>query len=449
MPGPLKLVLGRDERPTVRVQGRTHSSTGISDDLLSARETRTPGAWKEGISMARPLPLRANLEWLKKLSKERLDALRASQADVKLSEAQRAVAQEYGFSSWRKLKTHVQQVREQLDTVVPADVRRRAAAESVPPDDPDLAQFLAAIEAGDVQAVNESLARRPALAVAHGPNGQTALHVAAQCNDPNLATILVACGGDLEAKLGQSGHSVLSWAVTCHAQECATALLKLGAEPDLFCAAGVGSLEHVRAFFDAAGNLILGASRTGSTRYAPDGSRLPCPPATAQDQISDALYIACRNGHVDVVQFLLAKQPDLSFRAYLGATPLHWAYFGGSRRAVELLEQNGADVNARDDTLGCTPRSFGICVPANWGFAFLVRARLADDPTLLDIMDGRTSPLHEAARNNQTEIVRLLLDHGANALLTNGDGKTPFDLAIGQHHVEVAAMLQNAAGKKS
>lgn len=46
-------------------------------------------------------------------------------------------------------------------------------------------------------------------------------------------------------------------------------------------------------------------------------------------------------------------------------------------------------------------------------------------------MDGRTSPLHEAARNNQDEVVRLLLDHGANhRALTNGDGKTPLDMSF-------------------
>ena len=304
-------------------------------------------------------------------------------------------------------------------------VRHRAATESVAPDDPDLARLLAAVDAGELQAVTGLLTRRPALAAAHGPDGQTPLHMAAQYNDPRIAAVLVAYGADVNAKFGVSGHSALSWAVTCNALECADALVKLGAEPDLFCAAGFGALEHVQACFDANGVPVPGASQTGSTRYAPDGSRLPCPPLTAREQVSDALYMACRNGHAEVVQFLLGKQPDLSFRAYLGATVLHWAYFGGSRTVVELLEQSGADPAARDDTLGCTPRSFGICVPANWGFAFLVRARLADDPTLVNIMDGRTSPLHEAARNNRAEVMHLLLDHGANPSLTNGDGKTP------------------------
>jgi ankyrin repeat protein len=313
--------------------------------------------------------------------------------------------------------------------------------------EPDLSHLLAAIAAGETATVTQLLTQQPALAAAHAADGQTPLHLAAQCNDPQIAATLVAYGADLNAKYGQSGHSPLSWAVTCNAMECAQTLVKLGAETDLFCAAGIGLLDHVRACFDETGALLANASRTGSSRFAPDGSRLPCPPLTAREQISDALYIACRNAQAEVVRFLLSKEPDLSFRAYQDATPLHWAYFGGSRAILEMLEQSGADTAARDGLLGCTPRSFGICVAANWGFAFLVRARLAEDPNLINIMDGRTSPLHEAVRSNSTEVVGILLGHGANPTLTNGDGKSPLDLATELGHVEVAELLRGAAGR--
>jgi hypothetical protein len=49
-------------------------------------------------------------------------------------------------------------------------------------------------------------------------------------------------------------------------------ILRLGAgadagiEPDLFCAAGLGDVERIRAFFSPDGRLKPSASRTGSSR---------------------------------------------------------------------------------------------------------------------------------------------------------------------------------------
>jgi ankyrin repeat protein len=232
--------------------------------------------------------------------------------------------------------------------------------------------------------------------------------------------------------------------VTCGAFAFAQTLVKLGAKPDLFCAAGIGALDHVREFFDENAALRPGASRTGSSRFAPDGSRLPCPPTLPQEQISDALYIACRNAHVDVVRFLLTKEPDLSFRAFMGATPLHWAWFGGSRAVIDLLLAAGADPTVRDQSLRCTPRAFGICAPANWGFAFLVRQRLAADTSLATLNDGTTSPLHEAARSGDMETVRLLLDAGADPALRNSEGRMPGEIAAECGHAELAELLRPA-----
>ena len=42
------------------------------------------------------------------------------------------------------------------------------------------------------------------------------------------------------------------------------------------------------------------------------------------------------------------------------------------------------------------------------------------------------------------QIVRLLLDQGADPLLANGDGKTPLDLAVEKGNAEVAEMLRIA-----
>jgi hypothetical protein len=54
--------------------------------------------------MSRQLPEKPNLEYLKKQAKELLRAMRQG----KLADAQHTLANEYGFATWAKLKSHVE-----------------------------------------------------------------------------------------------------------------------------------------------------------------------------------------------------------------------------------------------------------------------------------------------------------------------------------------------------
>ncbi len=295
--------------------------------------------------------------------------------------------------------------------------------------DADLEDLFSAIRTGDRPLVESLLRSRPQLARGAAADGASPLHRAAEFDDAHIGVLLLAFGADPKARFGQWNHTPLSWAVTCNAMVFAHTMVRAGVVPDLFCAAGMGLLPQVTAFFDAGGGLIPGSSQTGSSRYAPDGSLLPSPPPGARDQVSDALYIACRNAHVEVARFLLTKGPDLSFRAYMGGTALHWAHFGGSAEIVAALLAAGADPQASDDRLRCTPRAFGICAPASWGFTWLVKQRLGADRTLASFMDGHTSAIHEAARSGSLEVVELLVSAGAPLDLRDGSGRTPLAVA--------------------
>ncbi len=57
----------------------------------------------------RPMPARPNIEYLKNEAKRRLAAQRIGQPDLKLSAVQFDIAREYGFTSWRALKTALEQ----------------------------------------------------------------------------------------------------------------------------------------------------------------------------------------------------------------------------------------------------------------------------------------------------------------------------------------------------
>lgn len=60
----------------------------------------------------RTLPTTPNLAYLKQQAKDLLQALRETRPDATLSDAQRAVAQQYGFQAWTDLKREVEQLRE-------------------------------------------------------------------------------------------------------------------------------------------------------------------------------------------------------------------------------------------------------------------------------------------------------------------------------------------------
>src|ERR1700753_4305933 len=55
----------------------------------------------------KPIPARPDLSWLKKTAKDRLTELRHENPAARLHEAQRLIAQEFGFASWRAMKAHV------------------------------------------------------------------------------------------------------------------------------------------------------------------------------------------------------------------------------------------------------------------------------------------------------------------------------------------------------
>ena len=356
------------------------------------------------------LPDRPSLEYLKKLAKDRLQELRGVDRSARLAQAQLAVAREHGFPSWRALR---------------AEVDRRLAT----PGPDAVVRLFAAIRAGEEATVDRLLAAHPALANARDEEGSTPLTAAVDAHRAALIPILLRRGGDPHLVYAHSAHTPLSWAVVIEAYDCARALMEAGVEPDLFCAAGLGEVDRVRAFFTPEGRLRPRASITGSSRYAPDGTRLPCPPETDREVVSDALYMASRAGHEGTVRELLTHGPDLAFQAFAGATALHWAYFAGTPRVIALLLAAGADPTLRDPVLGCTPEAFGICVPASWGWASKVRQRLAQDAALVRAESPRGGPLHEAAHAGSLAAVQALVEAGADPGRRNAEGKTALDLA--------------------
>jgi hypothetical protein len=129
-----------------------------------------------------------------------------------------------------------------------------------------------------------------------------------------------------------------------------------------------------------------------------------------------------------------ASQSTNILHGLLCATPqivmnelLSWSYEykGASRLAyAQLALNNGADVNMRDGDFVMLQQ----CVVDNdINFARLLIDQGADVDAISMIVDR--TPLMLASRNGNTELVELLLRHGANVGLVTADGKSAASFA--------------------
>ena len=123
-------------------------------------------------------------------------------------------------------------------------------------------------------------------------------------------------------------------ALTSGYTKAAEALVRCGARVDnLVFAAADGRLDEVQGYFDADGGLALDRG-WGTLLDGPSGSRLE------RDRLLDyALIWAALHGRREVVEFLLAKEPDLEFtEPFFHSTARGAAGHGRHKEIVALLD---------------------------------------------------------------------------------------------------------------
>jgi len=219
--------------------------------------------------------------------------------------------------------------------------------------------------------------------------GQTPLHIAAAFGHDSVVELLLARGADIGAKDGNA-RTPLHLAA---AKQLSTAKLLLQHGADVNAA--------------------------GPSKFTP-------------------LFEAVQGNQVDIVQLLLADKANVNAAGGGGETPLSVAVAEAkSPELAEILLNAGADVNARN------PNSFSVINAAvSVASVPLVRAVLKFKPNL-EVRDGNgATPLLRAADIGSNEMVKLLLEAGADPNSVNPhSGWTSLHLAAANGRVEIAQLL--------
>jgi ankyrin repeat protein len=131
------------------------------------------------------------------------------------------------------------------------------------------------------------------------------------------------------------------------------------------------------------------------------------------------LHVAVTNGRAEVVQILLENGADVNAKTNRGDSALHLACYGkrmaGRKAIIRQLLLHGADVSAQNN----------------------VNVQNNVDDLLVDDVAGGSTPLHFAVNESNIESIKLLLAHGADISIKEGDGYNALHWAVQIHTAEV------------
>ena len=281
------------------------------------------------------------------------------------------------------------------------------------------------------------------------------LNTAIRDGDLKQVKALLAQGANINTQ-DANGTTPLMYAVVNAEADCVKLLLDKGADPNLSNKAGATAL--MWAVNDLKKVQLLLAKGANVN-------------AVSQDGKSPLLTALNLPNSMPVVQALLAKGANVNQADKRGFTPLMAAGFSGNLELIQLLLTKGADPKAKTKegmTYLLAITSSANFAAVNWAFEqgldvkdpkqdFLTGAAMSGDLAVARLLLkkgaspnspdelGYTPLMHAVlTESSSLELVRLLLEHGADAKAKAKDGLTALTFAQRKGWTEAIALLTKA-----
>jgi ankyrin repeat protein len=255
--------------------------------------------------------------------------------------------------------------------------------------------------------------------------GETVLMTCARTGNPDAVKLLLAAGADPNAKENLRGQTALMWAVAEKHPEAVRALIEGGADVHAATKPRTDIYDRTLGGFTP----LLFAARVGDLESARILLAAGADPNEATPETGNALVVASASHHEELAVFLLENGANPNAADEYGMTALHHAVQKGIAdlsaieyrpalmpppnlpSLVKALLARGADPNARikkDYTLSVAPY------------------RHTSPPSIV----GAT-PFFLAAAAGDPDIMRMLVERGADPLLEAGESMRPLMVAAG------------------
>jgi len=263
---------------------------------------------------------------------------------------------------------------------------------------------------------------------ADSPNadGMTALMAVARTGNVEAAKLLIDHGATVDAREGFGGQSALMWA----AARRHPAMIELLADHGAAVDARSTARDYQRHITAEGRPKSLDSGGFTPLLYAARENCIACVDALlakgADIDLADPdgvspLHLAIMNANWDLSKKLIEAGADVDQWDIFGAAPLFTAVGGRSRN-----DGGRASIDPPNETTGLEIVQLLLERGANPNMQLFFRPANVRGPTNL----RGSTPLIRAANNNDMEVVKLLLEHGADATVYQADRQTPIHAVL-------------------